>query len=353
MEEPNKKLKKTLLIVGVTGVVYVSFKYLLPLVIPFLIAYMIALMLQPSAGWAARRLRVKIKGRYYGVPVGVIGALELSFILIWISFILYLVCKKLTAEADLLFDQLPLWIDQLDLWLTAVCHNMEFAFRLEADVMVKLLQDMLKGFMANTKQAAMTFLVGNSMMVFQVLLKLTILIVIVLVAVMMTMEEMDSLKKRRERSIYWEEFAMLSKRLANVGNAYLRAQAGIMLLTMIICTFGVFLLKNPYYLLIGVALGLLDALPIFGTGTILIPWAIIVMVQGDWGQGLVLLGLYVICYLLRQVLEAKMMGEQIGLTPLETLLAMYIGLQLFGLLGFILGPIGLLIIEDMVNHFMT
>lgn len=352
MEQPSKKLKKTLLIVGITGVVYVSFKYLLPLVIPFLIAYMIALTLQPSAVWAATKMRVKIKDKFYGIPVGLIGALELVLILVWISYIFYLIGKKLFVEAELLLDQLPLWIDQLDVWLTGLCHNMESVFRLEADFLVAALQDILRDSLENSKQWVMSFLVGNSMLVFQTLLKFIIVLLIVLVAVMMTMEEMDSLKKRRERSIYWEEFAMLSKRLANVGNAYLRAQTGIMILTMIICTFGLFLIKSPYYLLFGVTLGFLDALPIFGTGTVLFPWAIAVIVQGDWLKGVVLLALYIICYFLRQIMEAKMMGQQIGLTPLETLLAMYIGLRLFGLLGFVLGPIGLLIIQDMVKHFM-
>ena len=61
------------------------------------------------------------------------------------------------------------------------------------------------------------------------------------------------------------------------------------------------------------------------------------------------MGIYVLCYFIRQVLEARIMGDQAGLSPVETLIAMYVGLQLFGLSGFILGPIGLLLIEDFVD----
>ena len=63
------------------------------------------------------------------------------------------------------------------------------------------------------------------------------------------------------------------------------------------------------------------------------------------------MAIYLICYLLREILEAKMMGNRVGLTSLETLISMYVGLQLFGIAGFLLGPIGLLLIEEMVNLY--
>lgn len=106
---------------------------------------------------------------------------------------------------------------------------------------------------------------------------------------------------------------------------------------------------NPYYIMAGMLIGILDALPIFGTGTVLIPWSVLRLLVGDWGQAVLLAGLYLVCYLVRQILEAKMMGGQVGLSPLETLASVYVGLELFGFFGFILGPLGLLLIEDMVE----
>jgi len=61
------------------------------------------------------------------------------------------------------------------------------------------------------------------------------------------------------------------------------------------------------------------------------------------------MGLYLICYFLREILEAKMMGDKVGLSPLETLIAMYVGLKLFGIPGFLLGPIGILLICDLLE----
>ena len=114
---------------------------------------------------------------------------------------------------------------------------------------------------------------------------------------------------------------------------------------------GLLLLGNSYFLLLGPVIGLVDALPVFGAGTVLIPWFLISFLQGRWGQGLALLFLYLVCYLLRQVAEARLMGGQVGLTALETLFSMYVGLRLFGIAGFLLGPIGFLMIEDLLRIY--
>ena len=62
-----------------------------------------------------------------------------------------------------------------------------------------------------------------------------------------------------------------------------------------------------------------------------------------------MLAIYLACYFLRELLEAKLMGSRVGLSPLETLISMYVGLRLFGILGLILGPVGILLIGDMVK----
>ena len=73
MEKPGKKLKKLLIITGTTGAVYAGFKYLLPLVAPFFVGYIFALLLRPSARFLAYRMRVTVKGKRYHMPIGVIG----------------------------------------------------------------------------------------------------------------------------------------------------------------------------------------------------------------------------------------------------------------------------------------
>ena len=124
-----------------------------------------------------------------------------------------------------------------------------------------------------------------------------------------------------------------------------------MFVTMAVCAAGLFLMGNPYYLLLGVAIGILDALPILGTGTVFLPWILAEVFQRDWKSAVCLAVIYGICYFVREIMETKLMGNEVGLSPLETLAAIYVGLLLFGLWGFILGPMGLLLIEDFVKTY--
>ena len=149
--------------------------------------------------------------------------------------------------------------------------------------------------------------------------------------------------------MFHREFAMIGKRIVEIGSAWLKTEAILFLITSGLCTLGFLMIGNEYACILGIGVGFLDALPLFGAGVVLIPWGIWKFLEKQWFVGGLLMGIYVLCYFIRQVLEARIMGDQAGLSPVETLIAMYVGLQLFGLSGFILGPIGLLLIEDFVD----
>ncbi|NBH73897.1 AI-2E family transporter [Clostridiaceae bacterium] len=353
MGKPDKKLKRILWIVGITGAVYGIFRYLLPLVVPFLMAWILALVLRPSALWLARRCRARfwIRGRQveFAIPVGVIGVAELLIAAFLVSFLLYYGGCRLCMEAGLLLDQVPIWVESLDLWLTAMCHRLEECLCLDPDCLVLLMREMLRGMADKLKYAAMPYLMANSVSIFQWGLKMSVVSVILLVSVGLAIQEMETWKQRCQASLYRKEFSMVGHRLAVIANAYLKTQGIIMFLTTLICMAGFWVIQNPYYIILGAGIGILDALPVFGTGTVLVPWAVICFFRRQWGKGLLLLALYLVCYILREILEAKLMGNQVGLSALETLVSMYVGLELFGIYGLLLGPVGLLLVEDLVE----
>lgn len=350
MGKPEKKLKKILFILGITGAVYGCFRYLLPLVIPFLIAWGLALLLRPSAEWIAGRCRITVRGRKRGIPAGAVGIGELLILLGALAAGLYYGGKLLCQEARLLMNQIPVWIGALDRLLTGWCHQLEEGLCLKSGCLVILVQEMLRGLLTSVRQAAMPYVMVNSVTIFRWGMGITVFLVILLVSTGLSIQETDAWKRRFAGSIYHREFAIIGRRLRIAANAYLKTQGIIMLLTTAICMAGFWLLKNPYYILAGVGIGILDALPIFGTGTVLVPWAVLMFGTGRWGRGLVLIGLYLICYFLREILEARMMGDKMGLSPLETLMAMYVGLRLFGIAGVLLGPVGILLICDLAGE---
>jgi len=351
MEMAGKKLKKGLLVMGMTGAVYGVFRFLLPLVIPFFAAWILALLLRPAAEWIAGRCRVKIRGRYRTIPVGLVGVAELILILALIVMALYAGSCKLCGEISMFAEQLPVWVNGLDVWLTRLCHRLEEGLCLSPGCLVLLAREMLRGLLKTVRNAAMPYLMTNSVAVFRWGIGAIVISVLVLVSAGLFLQEMEEWKRRMSRSLFSEEYQLILRRLSIVGNAYVKTQAIIMLLTSVICTAVFWMLGNTYYLLAGIGIGILDALPIFGTGTVLVPWAIILFAGKHWGKGLVLLALYLACYFLREILEAKMMGDRVGLSPLENLISMYVGVKLFGILGLLLGPVGLLLIRDLVQAY--
>ena len=351
MVKPVKKLKKILLIVGITGAVYGGFKYFLPLVIPFLLAYGTALWLRPSVRFIEFRSGFKFRGKKYRIPAGVIGGIELALLFGLLAVLLYLGGRRLMVETRLLFDRFPEWLVWLDQWLTGICRDAEHMFGFHEGYLVRLAQEAVDSLGGAFKQSTMPLLMTNSMAIMKNIVEAVVVIIIFFVAAILSLQEMDEMRERRSRSTFHREFSLLGRRLVTVVNAWLKTQLVIMTITSVLCVAGLFLIGNPYAILFGIGIGLLDALPIFGTGTVLIPWGILLIANKEWGKAIVILGLYVVCYFLRQIMEAKIMGNQVGLTALETLASMYVGLKLFGIAGFLLGPIGLILIEDLLELY--
>lgn len=336
--------------IGVSGAVFVVFRYLLPLAAPFLFAWMTALVLKPSAYAIAGRLKISLRGRTFGVPAGVVGLGELVFLMAWAAGLLYFGGKRLYEELAMLVNRFPWLFEQLDLCLTGACRQIERTLSLRQDTMVTIARDMIRSLGNTVKQGVMPYLMGNTVNIARCCIHCCILGVLYVIGVLLFLQELPAWKEKMEESLYCQEFGRIRRLLGGVANAYLRTQGIIMVLTSIVCMAGFFLLRNPYYILAGAGIGILDALPVLGTGTVLIPWTLLCFLRGKWGRGMAVFAIYLLCYFLREFLEARLMANRVGLTPLETLISIYVGLQLFGLWGFLLGPVGILIVKEFAGE---
>ena len=127
---------------------------------------------------------------------------------------------------------------------------------------------------------------------------------------------------------------------------YLRAQLIMMSITFMIVSVALWIIDAEYPFAMGALIGIVDALPFFGTAIIILPWAIFSFLNGNYFFAGGLLVTQVIAFVTRQLLEPKIVSSQIGLHPLITLVSIYIGLNLFGLGGIIIGPITALFIVN-------
>lgn len=122
-----------------------------------------------------------------------------------------------------------------------------------------------------------------------------------------------------------------------------RSYAIIMAITFVELSVGFFVLRIENPLLIALLIAIVDILPILGCGTVLIPWGIIALIQGNIFLGIGLLVLYIVILIIRNFAEPKIIGKDVGLHPLITLLAIFVGLRLFGFIGVILLPIAIIV----------
>lgn len=120
---------------------------------------------------------------------------------------------------------------------------------------------------------------------------------------------------------------------------WLRVQGVLLMTTFAQLTLGMLLLGVEPAILLAGLIALVDALPIFGSGAVLLPWSLVALLQGDFMLGIGLIVLYAIVTLVRSVLEPRLVRAQAGLPPLVTLLSMYIGFKIFGVAGIILTPV--------------
>lgn len=131
---------------------------------------------------------------------------------------------------------------------------------------------------------------------------------------------------------------------------WVKAQAKLMLITFLVLTAGFLLLGVDYPLLFGVLISLIDALPVFGVGIVLIPWGLLQFLQGQSILGTGLLCLYGVSVLLRTALEPRLLGKQIGLDPLITLFSIYAGHHFLGIAGMILFPMAAILLVQFWRH---
>lgn len=125
---------------------------------------------------------------------------------------------------------------------------------------------------------------------------------------------------------------------------YVKAQLIIMCVVFGILVTGFWIMGVELALLLALAISLLDAIPVLGTGMILNPWAVVCLLQGDYARAIGLVTLYGVVLLVRHFLEPRVLSGQLGIHPIITLASMYTGLKLIGVTGMIIGPLIVLIV---------
>lgn len=363
---------------AVAAVLYALFlKYAFWIVAPFIIAVLVALILQKPIRAISKKTKIKRS---------IVGAISVFLILSVIVTAIVLVGYRLVSEFKGLgsyiiakLHDLPELIRAAEGW---VISHLAFL----PDSIENSLADTISGFINNLllyieqgkpaegmelsadsfDLSIITTPLGGLLSTAKHIPAILTAALISIIACFFITCDYDSLTSLIKNNISEEHEATIikvKKLFGDIIGKMIKAYATIIFVTFCEITIGLNVLKligvydGGYIVAISVATAILDILPVFGTGTVLIPWAVINFFNGNIGLGIGLLVIYGLITVIRQILEPRLVAMNVGLPPIVTLAGMYLGLQLFGVVGLFALPITIVMLkvlnEEGIIHLWT
>jgi len=324
---------------------YLLLRYAFPVLLPFLIAYLVSLMIRPIAKKLSRILHL---------PRKLIACLLLLFLILGGAYLLWTLLTRLISEAVALLEQLltggvfSATLESVQNWFASVSERFGINFLANREELDKALVELLRTSLtslASSLPDIITALVSSLPSFF-------LLVVITLVAGFylcmdgehITQSTLELLPSALQKKLFSVRMAFKS-----IFKRYLKAYLYLFLLTFLLLYVGLLILGVEYALLLAFLIALADLLPIIGVGTVMLPWGILLLLQKNFYVGFGLLILYLAISLVRQIAEPRFIGKSLGLHPLATLLASYAGLTLFGFFGMLLAPIALSLVKGIYS----
>ena len=341
----NPLVKKISLCAISLLLLWIAGKFLIPLLLPFVLGLFTALSAEPLVSLLQGKLKQR---RPFATALGVTVALLLT-----IGLVLSL-CALLLKELGMLAGVLPDLEDaagnglqSLEYWLTDLAHRAPAPV---SPILSQGVQGIFSG--SNTLVDSLT---DKALALASGILKAVPdsalgLGTWILSSFMISarLPQLRSWCSSHLPPVWHSTWLPRLKTLKHSLWGWLFAQAKLVGITLAILSAGFLLLRIPHALLWAGVVCLVDILPVLGTGTVLIPWSLVCFLQGDSLRAVGLLGVYTIVSLLRSVLEPRLVGKQLGLDPLVTLLALYAGYRIWGVPGMLLAPILAVAVTQMV-----
>lgn len=333
MHSGNRKYSSILL---TFFLVWLAIRFFLPLFSPFLLGTILALSAEPMVRFLHKKLRVP---RPVSSGIGV----AMSFTLL--AMVLLCLCAFLIRELGSLGSILP------DLGQTAktgfsLVRNWLLQLSSHTpEVLQPVLQQNVNRFFSDSAallDKTISYLLGLAGTLLTQVPDSALTLGTALVSAFLISAKLPRIRRNLLRRIPRERLRSLLnalKRIRRILGAWFTAQCKLVGVSFIILFLGLVILQIPYALLWAAVICLVDALPVLGTGTVLLPWSLICLLQQDTPRAIGLASTYVAVTLTRSMLEPKFLGHHLGLDPLVTLIALYVGFRLWGIGGMILAPI--------------
>ena len=323
-------------LIGITLAVYIAMEYILPVVFPFCVGFLIASILYPLRRRLERRLHMRREAAgYVALFTGILVSL---LIVCGVGYGMlaggsYMSRRGLTDQ--LVVQGRTVWNDCCER-----LHTMTGRWIMEKEdyrVLISSIRD-------RSIRFDPVSILDNWKNVSSSTLRVMAYTLVTVVSALLMINGYEQLIEdlgAAVRGLFHDGFGQAVR---SVGTTYIKAQLIIMTTITTICVVGLFVARQPNFLLIGVAIGICDALPFLGTGICFLPWALWRFFTGRYATGAWFVLLYVVTSFTRQAMEPRLIGKKIGVPPLAVLVSIYVGVKVYSKGGFLLGPVSAFLI---------
>ncbi len=337
-----KTFFKPIITLATLLIVYILFKFIFPLIFPFLISAVLALFLYPWFQKHAKRIHV---------PPTLLGVIFILLFFLLSSAALFFLGRTLFKEIKSLSGNLSYYENSLHCCLSSACLSIENLTGIQASYIETTLMSSFQNFLGNMQSNLGSKIFVQSFSYVKIAITLITVCFLIFVSFILWLKDFETIKEIVKSSSFYDFFRKIYQDSKQLIGTYLKAQLIILLVICVLSVLGLLVLKNPYALLLGILIGLLDAMPFLGTGCVFIPCGIFHLIQADFYYSAVYLTLYLVTALSREFLEPRLIGSKFGIPSILILIAIYAGIQLFGISGVILGPMYFLLSYEIVNYF--
>ena len=311
---------------------------------PFLIAFIISILMEPIIRYLMKK--VKLTRKFSAILILTIAFAIIIGLLVWGIF-------SLVSEASNLLHTLNNYFDKAYIQIQELINYFNVRDIKVPEEILGIINQSSKNLLLKVSLWVSDFLKGILDM-FTSLPSTAIYFVITIMSLYFISTDkiyiLDFLEHHLPR-LWMKKISSHVREIVKALGGYLKAQATLIMISFIISIIGLYIYKFvglnvEYPLLAALAIGFVDALPILGSGTVMVPWGIISAMNGDIKLGIAIIILWIIMSIVRQLIEPKIVSTKIGIHPIFTLIAMYTGFKFIGFLGMFVGPIILIIIKN-------
>jgi sporulation integral membrane protein YtvI len=343
--DPVKLKKAVFTVMGISAGLFILYKSLYYFA-PFIIAFILASIMEPSIKLMVNKLKI---------PRKIAALISLILMLALLGYLISLVVSKTVTELKAVVNSLPYLSGEVYRNITSlITEGNNFLITLPPEV-TENISGIIASLFSYLTNVLNTITRSLSNFVISTAVSLPGLLVFVFTTILSTYflssgrYEIIGFFRRTLPENWYNKLFIIRKEIFSSAFKLIKAYLIIMLITFTELLIGFSLIRLKYAFILAVVIAIIDLLPVLGTGGVVIPWALYCFLAGNPGMGLYLILLYLIILIIRQIIEPKIIGHQIGIHPLITLMSMYLGLKLIGAAGLLLGPITIILLKSILT----